>query len=80
MKLPPIEIAHAELSRLLKDLGPRGDWESLNYHAESGLCWLSNYTLTRILYLDPVKYGPIVEVLNEVGDLEEHMSVSVKPV
>lgn len=41
------------------------------------MCWLSNRTLSRVVYLDAAKYGPIVEILNEVADLEEHMSVYI---
>ncbi len=73
----PIEVAHLELSQLQKSLGLLAGWETLNYHKESDLCWVSNRTLSRVVYLDASKYGPIVEVLNEVADLEEHMSVFI---
>lgn len=73
----PLELAHLELSQLTKSLGMLAGWETLNYHKESDLCWVSNRTLTRVVYLDSQKYGPIVEVLNEVADLEEHMSVFI---
>ena len=73
----PIEVASLELTQLQKSLGLMAGWESLNYHKESDTCWLSNRTLSRVIYLDSAKYGPIVEVLNEVADLEEHMSVFI---
>ena len=77
MKTMPIEVAHLELAQLQKSLGLLAGWETLNYHKESDLCWLSNRTLSRVVYLDAAKYGPIVEILNEVADLEEHMSVYI---
>lgn len=77
MKTMPIEVAHLELAQLQKSLGLLAGWETLNYHKESDLCWLSNRTLSRVVYLDAAKYGPIVETLNEVADLEEHMSVYI---
>ena len=73
----PIEVAHLELTQLQKSLGLLAGWETLNYHKESNMCWLSNRTLSRVVYLDAAKYGPIVEILNEVADLEEHMSVFI---
>ena len=77
MKKMPIEVAHLELAQLQKSLGLLAGWETLNYHKESDMCWLSNRTLSRVVYLDSAKYGPIVEILNEVADLEEHMSVYI---
>lgn len=73
----PLEVAHLELAQLQNSLGVLAEWETLNYHPDSNLCWLSNRTVSRIVYLDAAKYGPIVEVLNEVADLEEHMSVFI---
>ena len=73
----PIELAHVELGNLTKSLGLLAGWETLNYHKESETCWVSNRNLSRAVYLDAERYGPIIEVLNEVGDLEEHMSVFI---
>jgi hypothetical protein len=78
MRTLPIEVAFIELANLEKTLGYANLWDKVCYHSQTKLCWVTHKTQKEtILYLDADKYGPIVETLNETGDLEEHMSVSL---
>jgi hypothetical protein len=75
MKQMPIEMAFFKKAGLEKNLGLTSGWDVVNYHKESGKVWVTTDALHRHLYLDEEEYGPMVETLNEVADLEEHMSV-----